>query len=175
MRKKISDLIVSQKASGNRQLKGLSSGIWETSEIVVENNEIDNFCYVLLFPSDKDVYSSGCTVPEFQLCFAFTGQSHQWKFKKNTIVHYFIIGKSIIDNIPFLSSPSITRSNILKGIIYARIAIIFAETCRFLSRIGIIQNEIEPKLKKQMKKKRNPKWKSRKYNSMLMTSFFRNY
>lgn len=162
MTKKISNVSISSKAPGNRQLREFSSGIWETSEIIVGDNEIDNFCYVLLFRSDKDVCSSGCAVPGFQLCFAFTGQLHQWEFKKNTIVHYLIIGKSIINHIPFLSSSSINllkqfpvikltndefdivqyeinkihqemnRPDMLKGIIYARIANIFGETCRFI-------------------------------------------
>jgi len=162
MTKKISSVSISQKASGNRQFRGFSSGIWETSEIIVGDNEIDNFCYVLLFPSDKDTYSSGCAAPEYQLCFAFTGQLYQWTFKKNTHVHYLIIGKSIINHIPFLSSSSINllkhfpvikltnyefnivqyefnkiheemnAPDMLKGIIYERIAIIFAETCRFI-------------------------------------------
>lgn len=162
MKKKISDESIRQIAFGNRQIEGFSTGIWETEEIIVGDNEIDNFCYVLLFPSDKDVYSSGCAVPEYQLCFAFTEQLHQWKFKKNTPVHYLIIGKSIIHNISFLYSLSINilkqfpsikltsyefdilqyefnkmhqemnRPDMLKGIIYSRIANIFGETCRFI-------------------------------------------
>ncbi|MGE8426710.1 MAG: hypothetical protein ACN6O7_02495 [Sphingobacterium sp.] len=162
MTKKISDVSIRQIAFENRQIEGFSCGIWETNEIIVGDNEIDNFCYILLFHSDKDVYSSGCAVPEYQLCFAFNGQLHQWEFKKNTIVHYLIIGKSIINHIPFLSSSSINllkqlpvikltndefdivkyelnkihqemnRPDMLKGIIYARIANIFGETCRFI-------------------------------------------
>jgi len=168
MRKKISDLIVSQMSSGNRQLEGFSSGIWETDEIIVAHNEISNFCSILLFPSDKDVYSSGFPVPEFQLCFIFPGQSHHWKFEKCTSVHYLIIGNSVIHNIPFLYPPPINilkqfpsikltnyefdtvqyemnkihqemnRTDMYKGIIYARIANIFAETFRF------IQNRHDP-------------------------------
>ena len=87
MTKKISDVSIRQIAFGDRQIEGFSSGIWETDEILIGDNEIDKFCYVLLFPSDKDAYSSGCAVLEFQLCFAFTGQLHRWKFKKDTIVH----------------------------------------------------------------------------------------
>ncbi|OFV12845.1 MULTISPECIES: hypothetical protein [unclassified Sphingobacterium] len=88
MTKKISDVSIRHIAFGNRQIEGFSSVTWETDEIVVEDNEIDNFCYVLLFSSEKEDRSSGSVVSEFQLCFASTGQSHQWKFKKNTIVHY---------------------------------------------------------------------------------------
>ncbi|HAK30200.1 hypothetical protein [Sphingobacterium multivorum] len=88
MTKKISDVSIRHIAFGNRQIEGFSSVTWETDEIVVEDNEIDNFCYVLLFSSEKEDRSSGSAVSEFQLCFASTGQSHQWKFKKNTIVHY---------------------------------------------------------------------------------------
>lgn len=158
MTKKISDVSI-------RQIEGFSSGIWETNEVIVGDNEINNFCSIFLFPLDKDVYSSGssgCSLPEYQLCFVFPGQLHQWKFKKNTIVHYFIIGKSIVHNIPILSSLSINllkqfpaiklttyefdivqyefnniheemnRLDILEGIIYSRIATIFAETYRFI-------------------------------------------
>ncbi|MGJ1417082.1 hypothetical protein [Sphingobacterium multivorum] len=162
MTKKISDVSIRHIAFGNRQIEGFSSVTWETDEIVVEDNEIDNFCYVLLFSSEKEDHSSGSVVSEFQPCFASTGQSHQWTFKKNTIVHYLIIGKSIINQIPFLPSSSINllkqfpvikltndefdivqyefnkihqemnRPDMLKGIIYARIANIFGETCRFI-------------------------------------------
>ncbi len=85
MTKKISEVSIRQIAFGSRQIEGFSSGIWETDEIIVGDNEIDNFCYVLLFSSEKEDHSSGSVVSEFQLCFASTGQSHQWKFKKNTI------------------------------------------------------------------------------------------
>ncbi|MBB1643069.1 hypothetical protein [Sphingobacterium sp. UME9] len=162
MTKKISEVSIRQIAFGNRQIEGFSSGFWETDEIIVGDNEIESFFYVLLFPSDKDVYSSGCAVSEFELCFAFTGQLYQWKFKKKTIVNYLIIDNSIIDNIPFLSSSAINllkqfpvikltndefdivqyefnkihqemnTPDMLKGIIYARIANIFGETCRFI-------------------------------------------
>lgn len=162
MTKKNSDISITQQSSTNRKLKGYSSGVWETSEIIVGDNEIDNFCHVFLFSVEKEVYSPGCAAFEIQLCFAFAGQLHQWKFKKNTTVHYLIIGKSIIDDIPILSSPSIdflkqfpaikltnyefdvlqyefnkihqemSMSNILKGIIYARTTIIFVETCTIL-------------------------------------------
>lgn len=114
MTKKKSDVSIRQIASGNRQIEGFSSGIWETNEVIVGDNEINNFCSIFLFPLDKDVYStgsSGCSLPEYQLCFVFPGQRHHWKFEKITSVHYFIIKKSIIGNIPFLSSPSI---NLLK-------------------------------------------------------------
>lgn len=181
MTKKTSDLSI-------RQIEGFSIGIWETNEVIVGDNEISSFCSILLFPSDKDVYSSGssvCSVSEYQLCFIFPGQSHHLKFEKCTSVHYLIIGKSILHNIPILSSPSINilkqfpsikltnyefdtvryeidkihqemnRPDMLKGIIYARTANIFGETCRFIQD-RMIQNEIEPKLKSQMKTKRNP-------------------
>ena len=165
MTKKISDVSIRQIASGNRQIEGFSSGIGETNEVIVGDNEINNFCSIFLIPSDKDVYStgsSGSSLTEYQLSFIFPGQRHHWKFEKSTSVHYFIIKKSIIDKIPFLSSPSINllkqfpdiklttyefdivryefnniheemnRLDKLEGIIYSRIATIFAETYRFI-------------------------------------------
>ncbi len=164
MTKKISDVSIGQIAFGNRQIEGFSSGIWETDEIIVGDNEIDNFCYVLLFPSDEDVYSSSCSVSEFQLCFAFTDQFHQWKFKEDVIVYYFKIGPNILHKIQSLYSVSINnlqplcsikltnfefnivksefqniyeemnRLDMLEGIIYSRIATIFAESDRFVEK-----------------------------------------
>jgi len=165
MTKKISDVSIGQIAFGNKLIEGFSSGIWQTDEIIVGDNDTDNFCYVLLFPSDKVVYStgsSGCSVSEYQLCFVFPRQRYHWKFEKSTSVHYFIIGKSIVHNIPILSYPSfhilkqfpsikltnfefnivesefnniheeMNRLDMLEEIIYSRIATIFAETYRFI-------------------------------------------
>lgn len=164
MRKKISDVSIGQIPLGIIPIDGFSGGIWETDEIIVGNKEIDNFCYIFLFPSDEDGHSSGCGEPKFQLCFAFAGQLHQWKFEKNTIVYYFKIGKSTVHNIPIFSHPSIhllrqfpsinltnfefnivksefdniyeemNRLDMLEGIIYARLATIFAETGRFVEK-----------------------------------------
>jgi len=105
MTKKISDVRIGQIPLGIIPIEGFSGGIWETDEIIVGGNETDNFCYVLLFPSDEDGYSSGFGERKFQLCFAFAGQLHQWKFKEDVIVYYFKIGNSIVPNIPALSHP----------------------------------------------------------------------
>lgn len=164
MKKKISGVSMRQVDFGIIPIEGFSGGIWETDEIIVGENEIDNFCYIFLFPSDEDSYSSGCGERKFQLCFAFAGHLHRWKFEKNTIVYYFIIGNSIVPNIPALSHPSIhllrqfpsinlttfefdkvnyeftriheemNRLDMLERIIFLRIDIIFDETYRFIEK-----------------------------------------
>lgn len=164
MTKKISGVSMGQVDFGIIPIEGFSGGIWETDEIIVGENEIDNFCYIFLFPSDEDAYSSGCDERKFQLCFAFAGQLHQWKFEKNTIVYYLIIGKSIVDKIQILSHPSIhllrqfpsinlnnfefnivksefhniyeemNRLDMLERIIFSRIYLIFGETYRFIEK-----------------------------------------
>lgn len=85
MTKKISEVSIRQIAFGNRQIEGFSSGIWETDEIIVGDNEIENFFYVLLFPSDKDVYSSGCAVPEFQLVLLLPGSYINGNLRKKLL------------------------------------------------------------------------------------------
>jgi len=164
MTKKISDVRIGQIPLGIIPIEGFSGGIWETDEIIVGGNETDNFCYVLLFPSDEDGYSSGFGERKFQLCFAFAGQLHQWKFKEDVIVYYFKIGQNILHNIDSLYSVSINnlqpfcsikltnfefnlvksefdniyeemnRVDMLEGIIYARLGTIFGETGRFVEK-----------------------------------------